>query len=138
MQAITKRITRMRSPMLILEFLISDPIMEKLLTLTIRISMGIFYAVLSVLDRFFGFSLEKFVIRILRLRLMRETVINIMVMFRPIMRGIEPEALYVFAQVMRVRGFREMIMPMVMSTGLIIETLAAPEVVCNMGKKDRG
>jgi hypothetical protein len=138
MQAITKRITRMRIPMLILEVLIGDPIMEKLLTLAIRISMGIFYALLSVLGRFFGFSLERFIVRMLRLPLMRETVIDIMVMLRPIMRGIEPEALYVFAQFMRVRGFREIIMPMVMSTGLIIETLAAPEVLCNMGRKDRG
>jgi len=138
MQDITKRITRMRFPMLILEVLIGDPIIEKLLTLTIRISMGIFYALLSVLDRFFGFSLERFIIRMLQLPFMRETVIKIMVMLRPIMRGIEPEALYVFAQVMRVRGFREIIMPMVMSTGLIIETLAAPEVLCNMGRKDRG
>lgn len=138
MQTITKWITSMRLPMVILELLISNPIVEGLLTLTIRISMGIFYAELSILDRLFGFSLENLIIRILRLPLMRETVINIMVMLRPVMRGMEPEALYVFAQVMRVRGFREMIMPMIMSTGVIIETLAAPEVVYNMGKKGKG
>lgn len=138
MQAITKWITGMRFPMLILELLISNSIIEGLLTLIIRISMGILYAGLSILDRLFGFSLENLIIRILRLPLMRETVINIMVMLRPIMRGMEPEALYVFAQVMRVRAFREMIMPVIMSTGVIIETLAAPEVVYNMGKKGKG
>lgn len=138
MQAFTKWITSMRLPMLILELLISNPIIERLLTLTIRISMRIFYAELSILDRLFGFSLESLIVRILRLPLMRETVINIMVMLRPIMRGMEPEALYVFAQLMRARGFREMIMPMIMSTGVIIETLAAPEVVYNMGKKGKG
>jgi hypothetical protein len=138
LQAITKWITGMRLPMLILELLISNPTIERLLTLTIRISMGIFYAELSILDRLFGFSLENLIVRILKLPLIRETVINIMVMLRPVMRGIEPEALYVFAQLMRVRGFREMIMPMIMSTGVIIETLAAPEVVYKMGKKGKG
>ena len=137
MQTIVKWISSRRLPMLVLELIISNPLIEWLLTLTIRISMGIFYGILAILDRLFGFSLEGLVVRILKLPLMRETVLNIMVMLRPIMRGIEPEALYVFAQVMRVRGFREVIMPMVMSTGVIIETLAAPEVVANMGKKGR-
>ena len=135
MESMTRWITSRRLLMLLLEKFISNPIIELLLTWTIRINARILIVISTSIRIVFRVNIEDIAVFFMKMPLMRETVVKVMLMLRPIMNGIEPEGFYVFREVMRNRGVKEIIVPVVMSTGVFIETMTAPEVLYNLGKK---
>ena len=118
-----------------LSFLISNPVSETSLMVVIRISAWVMRSLIAALGILPGFSLERFTIRLMKLPLVREMTVRAMLMLRPMMNGIEPEGIYVFREILRVRGVKEIILPMVMSTGVLIEHLTAAEVMNKLGEK---
>ncbi|HEY48869.1 MAG TPA: hypothetical protein G4O13_02335 [Dehalococcoidia bacterium] len=136
MERMTRWITSRRYLLLLLEHLVSNPITEILLTVIIRITGRVLSAVLVIMRVVFRMTLEDITVLLMKLPLIRVTTLKVMTMLKPIMKGIEPEGLWLFREVMRVRGVKDVIMPVVMSTGVLLETLAEPEVVNELGKKE--
>ena len=136
MERMTRWITSRRYLLLLLEYLISNPITEILLTIIIRITGRVLSVVLVIMRVVFRMTLEDITVLLMKLPLIRVTTLKVITMLKPIMKGIEPEGLWLFREVMRVRGVKDVIMPVVMSTGVLLETLAEPEVVNELGKKE--
>ena len=135
MQRLTEWVTSRRYLMLLLEKTVSNPVIETLLTWIIRINAWVFILISTIIRVIFRVNIEDITVFFMKLPLIRETTVKVMLMLKPIMSGTEPEGLYVFREIMRIRGVKEIILPVVMSTGVMIETLTAPDVISKLGKK---
>lgn len=121
----------------LLSFLIGNPITDLVVTAEIKVGAWVVGALFFIMRKVFRLSFESLLVRLMKLPFVREMTVNVMVMIKPIMKGLEPEALYVFMNVLRIRGVKEVIFPTVMSTGVLIETLTAPEVIAKLGGKKK-
>lgn len=137
MQKLIKWITSRRRLMGLLSCLIGNPITDLVVTAEIKVGAWVLVALFFIMRKVFRLSFESLLVRLMKLPFVREMTVNVMVMIKPIMKGLEPEALYVFMNVLRIRGVKEVIFPAVMSTGVLIETLTAPEVIAKLGGKKK-
>lgn len=136
-QKVVKWITGNRYLMGFLEFLVGNPVTDLVVTAVIKVGAWVVGALFFIMRKVFRLSFESLLVRLMKLPFIREMTVNVMVMIKPIMKGLEPEALYVFMDILRIRGVKEVIFPVVMSTGVLIETLTAPDVIAKLGGKEK-
>lgn len=137
MEKLTKWITSSGCLMGLLAFAIGNPLTDLIVTATIKVGAWVVGALFFIMRKVFRVSFESLLVRLMKLPFIREMTVNVMVMMKPMMKGLEPEALYVCMAFMRIRGVKEVILPVIMSTGVLVETLAAPEVIARLGRKKK-
>ena len=121
----------------LLAFLIGNPLTDLVVTVESKVGAWVVRALFFIMRKVFRVSFESLLVRLMKLPFIREMTVSVMVMIKPVMKGLEPEALYVFMNVLRIRGVKEVIFPAIMSTGVLIETLTAPEVIAKLGEKKK-
>ncbi len=121
----------------LLAVLIGNPLTDLVVTAEIKAGAWLVGTLFFVIRRVFRLSFESLLVRLMKLPFIRETTVHVMVMMKPIMKGVEPEALYVFMGVLTIRGVNEVLSPAIMSTGVLIETLTTPEVIAKLGRKGK-
>jgi len=134
---IVRRTTGNAFLMQIVEDLVSNPVVEILLTLLLRIAWLVIATMLFV-PSVLGIEIDDVLARFLRFFRLRDMLLRLMARLKPVMEAIEPEVMWVFREILRVRAVKEIILPVAMGAGPIVEVLGEPEVIERMGKKKDG
>ncbi|MDY6834624.1 MAG: hypothetical protein SVY53_07505 [Chloroflexota bacterium] len=132
---IVRRITGNAFLMRIIEDMISNSVVEIILTLLIRIAWSIVAVILFILS-VVGIQVDDILASFLRLFRLRDMLLRLMARLKPVTEAIEPEVMWVFREVLRVRAVKEIILPVAMGAGPVVEVLGEPEVIERMGNKE--